>query len=59
MARRTQEDWNRILMAIRDSGIINMYGAPRYLQKEYRISKKKSLEVWSAWMLTFKEEEDD
>ena len=57
MATRTQEDWNRILTAIRDSGIINMWGAPRYLQDEYGISKKKSIDVFSAWKLTFRKDE--
>ena len=55
MAKHTQEEWNEILTAIRDSGIINMWGAPRYLQDEYGISKKKSIDVFSAWMLTFKD----
>ena len=59
MAKRTQEDWKRILTAIRDSGIINMWGAPRYLQEEYGISKKKSYDVHSAWMLTFRKQEHD
>ena len=56
MAKHTQEEWNKILPAIRDSGIINMWGAPRYLQDEYGISKKKSIDVFSAWKLTFEKE---
>ena len=57
MAKHTQEEWNEILTAIRDSGIINMWGAPRYLQDEYGISKKKSIDVFSAWKLTVEKEE--
>jgi len=52
---RTQAEWNKVLTAIRDSGIMNMWGAPRYLEEEYGISRKKAKEVFFAWTDTFQE----
>jgi hypothetical protein len=42
---------------LRESGITNMSGAGRYLQKEYYIGRAESQELLEYWMRTFGQED--
>ena len=44
-----------ILDELRESGQINMFGAPRVLQDEFGLNKHEAREIVSAWMEQFKE----
>ena len=39
----------RMLDALRKSGTMNMYGAPRWLQDEFQLSPDKSIEIFELW----------
>jgi len=39
-----------ILDALRESGQMNMFGAPRYLTEEFGLEKNKARAVFKAWM---------
>jgi hypothetical protein len=34
---------------LRDSGTINMFGAPKVLEESFGLSKKESIKVFKAW----------
>jgi uncharacterized protein YciI len=38
---------------LRESGVVNMFGARPYLQQEFGLSKAESGKVLSLWMDTF------
>lgn len=43
---------------LRDSGITNMWGAPAYVEKEYKmagVTKKQSMDLTGYWMESFTE----
>lgn len=43
------------LTRLRDSGVVNMFGAGVYLQREYAdLSEIESREILSYWMKTFR-----
>tara|TARA_R100001591_G_scaffold64171_1_gene73900 strand:- start:257 stop:463 length:207 start_codon:yes stop_codon:yes gene_type:complete len=44
------------LEALRVSGIMNMYGAPTWLEENYDLSRKEAVYVFTAWK-EHKEEE--
>ena len=50
----TQEHKN-YLDALRESGVINMYGASPYLQDRFGLSRKESKEVLLNWMKSYGE----
>jgi len=37
------------LEALRESGIMNMYGAPAWLQENYDLSRKEAIFVFLEW----------
>ena len=39
----------RILDTLRDSGQMNMFGAPQWLQTEFQLSRDKSIEIFELW----------
>ena len=39
----------RMLDTLRESGTMNMYGAPRWLQNEFQLSRDKSIEIFELW----------
>jgi uncharacterized protein YciI len=41
------------LNALRDSGVINMFGAGAYLQREFGISRQKAKTILLEWMKSF------
>ena len=43
---------------IRDSGLINMFGAAPYVRKEFNLSKRDARAVLSYWMKTFGERQE-
>lgn len=42
-----------ILNDLRESGQINMFGAPKWLQENFGLSKNEAREVFTAWTETF------
>lgn len=49
------EEYFIFLDNLRDSGVTNMFGAARYLQEEFGMSRLDSNKILKAWMETFKE----
>jgi hypothetical protein len=37
---------------LRDSGKINMFGAPKVLEESFGLSKKEAIQVFKAWSET-------
>lgn len=46
---------SEFLMALRDSGVVNMYGAAPYLQEAFELSRKDSHTILAEWMKSFNE----
>tara|TARA_R100001082_G_scaffold74599_1_gene43087 strand:+ start:311 stop:502 length:192 start_codon:yes stop_codon:yes gene_type:complete len=44
-----EQEWFAILDDLRESGHINMFGAPRYLEANYKISHKDAKDVFFKW----------
>ena len=51
-----QQKWNVILDSLRESGAMNMFGAPRYLNEEFGIPMHQAKEIFMAWTLTYTKE---
>ena len=49
---KEQEQWNAILDTLRESGRMNMFGAPRWLNEEFGIPMRQAKEIFTAWTLT-------
>ena len=50
-----QDRYLSYLSAVRESGLINMFGAAPYLVNEFpELDKRKAREVLSYWMANFK-----
>jgi hypothetical protein len=49
------EFYFEFLNGLRESGQINMFGAPRVLQDEFGLNKHEARDIVSAWMEQFKE----
>ena len=47
------EFYFEFLNELRESGQINMFGAPRVLQDEFGLEKREAREIVSAWMEQF------
>ena len=47
------------LNKLRDSGVTNMYGAPRYLCDEFGIDKHAAQDIVKRWMASFNEQTED
>jgi len=47
------ESYFKFLDATRESGSINMFGAPKLLETAFGLSKNESREVFKAWTETF------
>lgn len=52
MKLRDYFDW---LDEIRESGVINMFAAPKALQENFGLSKEESMEIFLAWTESYKE----
>ena len=44
------------LNALRESGVVNMFGAGAYLQDEFGLSKSEARTILIAWMEQYKSE---
>lgn len=40
---------------LRESGVVNMFGAGEYIESEFGVSKYEAREILSQWMNTFSE----
>jgi len=45
-----EQEWFAILDDLRDGGTMNMFGAPRYLHENYKISLQDARDVTTKWM---------
>jgi len=50
------EDFFEFLDALRESGSINMFGAPAVLREEFGLSKSESFQIFKAWTEQFNKE---
>ena len=50
---KEQESFNDILNELRESGSMNMFGAPRWLADRYEISRSKAKTIFANWAKTF------
>jgi hypothetical protein len=41
------------LDALRQSGKINMFGAPKILEQNFGMTRKRALEIFKAWTKTY------
>ena len=53
--QKNTDKWNQILDDLRESGEINMFGAPRWLMDNYGLEKSEANEIFTAWTKTFEE----
>jgi hypothetical protein len=51
------DEYKEYLEDLRDSGVTNMFGAPRYLMEEFGLSKADAIKITAEWMKTFDEED--
>ena len=49
ITKENQDKYNMVLEAIRESGAMNMFGAPRWLEEEYRLSRADARQVFENW----------
>lgn len=57
--RKTTEEEKQALNylnALRDSGIVNMFGAREYVQDSQDVDKKEAMRLLKLWMSNFNEE---
>jgi hypothetical protein len=47
--------YSDFLLALRDSGVTNMFGAAPYLQTEFGLDKREAREILANWMKSFNE----
>lgn len=47
------EDRLRYLDDLRESGVVNMFGAAEYLQRRFCLSRDDACDILKEWMLTF------
>jgi hypothetical protein len=47
-------EYYEYLDALRDSGVVNMFGAGAYLQKEFGLSRSEARVILIAWMEQYK-----
>ena len=44
------------LDSLRESGSINMFDAPKVLQEDFGLSRRESIDIFSAWVENFSKE---
>ena len=49
----TQEEVSKYLNALRETGVTNMFGAGKYVEGEFGVSKKEAGEFVKIWMKNF------
>jgi hypothetical protein len=50
------EKYFEYLEALRDSGVVNMYGAAPYLAEEFDLDKRTARKILIAWMESYRNE---
>lgn len=45
--------WFGILDDVRESGAMNMFAAPKWLQENFDLTKQEAREIVTAWMKQF------
>ena len=53
----TDQEYFDYLDDLRDSGVVNMFGAGVYLQRDFCLSRSEAKEVLLKWMDQFKRED--
>lgn len=53
------EDHLMYLDDLRELGIVNMFGAGPYLQKEFKIDEKTAKKILLFWIESFSDKEED
>ena len=46
-------NWNKILDEVRESGEINMFGAPQWLVENFEITRKEADKIFEEWTKTY------
>jgi len=46
-------NYKNYLDDLRESGVVNMFGASAYVEAEFGVSKKEAISIVSEWMLSF------
>ena len=55
LEENVDKKYSNFLVALRDSGVTNMFGAAPYLQAEFGLDKREAREVLANWMRSFGE----
>ena len=55
LEENVDKKYSDFLVALRDSGVTNMFGAAPYLQAEFGLDKREAREVLANWMRSFGE----
>ena len=55
LEENVDKKYSDFLVALRDSGAINMFGAAPYLQAEFGLDKREAREILANWMRSFGE----
>jgi len=50
MSQIDNKEWFPELDALQKSGVINMFGAPRWLQDNYGLDRASALSIFNAWV---------
>jgi hypothetical protein len=56
MAMKLTEEHKEYLIALRDSGATNMWGASPYLEREFGLSRNDAKDVLLEWIKSFDKE---
>jgi len=56
MTEVNPDDYFDMLTVLRDSGVINMMGAPRYLQENFEMSSQDARRTFILWVAHLQEE---
>jgi hypothetical protein len=47
------EDYFEVLTNLRNAGTMNMFGAPKWLQETYGLTREEAMEIFRRWTETF------
>ena len=51
------QSYKQFLDDLRESGSINMFGAPAVLQQEFGLTKHQAIDIVKTWMEEFKKDD--
>ena len=55
LRENVEDKYSQFLLALRDSGVTNMFGAGPYLQREFGLEKREARDILLKWMQSFSE----